>query len=206
MNDAWAAALTDGQVFLHSIEDDTEQVRRFPVNKSQETPIVNVAMAGDFLILIDKNGILKYYLIEDNAIICEHKPENAIKKVFPNQSGTRAICVDGTGNGYLYNPVEDSSIFVPNFAPETHHVLWDIDDPNLFVTVDKQKMQTYLFKPLTMDGPQIVHLPEYLKLEEVEKNKAGIVTYLDADLKPLILKSGFVFSSATSDGIRGQYL
>jgi hypothetical protein len=46
-------------------------------------------------------------------------------------------------------------------------------------------------------------LPEYLKLEEVEKNKAGVVTYLDRDLKPLILKNGFVFSSSGSDGIRG---
>lgn len=97
-------------------------------------------------------------------------------------------------------------IFVPNFQGETHSVLWDIDEANLFVTVDNEKMQTYLFKPLSLDGAQIVHLPEYLKLEEVEKNKAGIVTFLDRDLKPLILKNGFVFSSARSDGIRGQYL
>jgi hypothetical protein len=33
MNEAWAAALTEGQVFLHSIEDDTEQMRKFPANK-----------------------------------------------------------------------------------------------------------------------------------------------------------------------------
>lgn len=73
MNEAWAAALTDGQVFLHSIEDDQEQMRKFPVNKQQETAITNVAMAGDFLIMIDAQGKLKYYLIEDNAVICEHK-------------------------------------------------------------------------------------------------------------------------------------
>lgn len=163
-------------------------------------------MAGDFLIMLDQQGKLKYYLIEDNSIICEHKTQNPITKVFPNQSGTRCICVDSTGNGYLYNPVEDSMIFVPNFQGETHSVLWDIDEANLFVTVDHEKMQTYLFKPLSLDGAQIVHMPEYLKLEEVEKNKAGIVTYLDRDLKPLILKGGFVFSSARSDGIRGQYL
>lgn len=53
MNESWAAALTDGQVFLHSIEDDTEQMRKFPVNKQAETPIVNVEMAGDFMIMID---------------------------------------------------------------------------------------------------------------------------------------------------------
>lgn len=181
-------------------------MRKFPVNKQQEAAIVNVAMAGDFMIMVDKTGVLKYYLIEDNAIVCEHRSENPVVKVFPNQSGTRCICVDTTGHGYLYNPIEDTMIMVPNFQPETHNVLWDIDESNLFVTVDRQKMQTYLFKPLSLDGPQIVHLPEYLKLDEVEQNKAGIITYLDADLKPLILKAGFVFSSAMSDGIRGQYL
>ena len=42
--------------------------------------------------------------------------------------------------------------------------------------------------------------------DEVDKNKPGIITYLDRDLKPLILKNGFVYSSAKSDGIRGQFL
>ena len=51
MNEQWAAALIEGQVFLHQIEDDREQMRKFPHNKAQETPISNVAMAGDFLLL-----------------------------------------------------------------------------------------------------------------------------------------------------------
>lgn len=90
-------------------------MRKFPINKAQETPIVNVAIAGDFLLMIDANGKLKYYLIEDNSIICEHKTQNQIVKVFPNPSGTRCICIDNTGNGYLYNPIDDSMIFIPNF-------------------------------------------------------------------------------------------
>jgi len=30
MNDQWTAALTDGQVFLHMIDDDTVQMIKFP--------------------------------------------------------------------------------------------------------------------------------------------------------------------------------
>jgi hypothetical protein len=41
-------------------------------------------MAGDFLVMIDSNGKMKYYLIEDNQIVCEHKSQNPIVKVFPN--------------------------------------------------------------------------------------------------------------------------
>jgi len=116
MNDQWAAALTEGQVFLHQLEDDVEQMRKFPHNKQQEVAIVNVAMAGDFLLMIDAQGKLKYYLINDNATILEHRSDNPIVNVFPNQSGTKCICMDNTGNGYLFNPVDDSMLFVPNFS------------------------------------------------------------------------------------------
>lgn len=181
-------------------------MRKFPHNKTQETPIINVEMAGDFLIMVDANGKLKYYLIDDNATICEHKSQNPIVKVFPNHSGTKCICMDNTGNGYLYNPIDDSSIFVPNFSSKTNNVLWDIEDQSLFVTVDSEKMQCYLFTGTSLEGSQIIHLPEYLKLDEVDKNKQGVVTFVDRDLKPIILKNGFVYSYARQDGIRGQYL
>jgi len=92
---------------------------------------------------------------------------------------------------------------IPNFSATTLKVLWDLDDGNLFITIDADKMNTYLFVPLSLDGPSILHLPEYLKLEEVDKQKPGVITYLDKDLKPIILKGGFVYSYARADGIRG---
>lgn len=51
-----------------------------------------------------------------------------------------------------------------------------------------------------------MHLPEYLKLDEVDKSKPGVITFLDKDLKPIILKGGFVYSHARTEGVRGQYL
>lgn len=95
---------------------------------------------------------------------------------------------------------------IPNFSPDTINVLYDLDDRNLFVTVDKDKINTYLFVPLSLEGPQIIMLPEYLKLDEVDKSKSGVITYIDKDLKPIVLKGGFVYSYSRSDGVRGQYL
>ena len=72
-------------------------------------------MAGEFLLMVDAKGVLKYYLIADNSTILEHSSANPIVKVFPNMSGTKCVCVDDTGNGYLFSPVDDSMLTIPNF-------------------------------------------------------------------------------------------
>jgi len=82
-------------------------------------------------------------------------------------------------------------------------VLWDIEDQNLFVTVAGDMMHTYIYLPLSLDGPQILHLPEFLRLDEVDKPKPGVVTQIDKDMKPMILKDGYVYSNTRADGIRG---
>ena len=205
MNDEWTAVLSEGKVTLHLIEDNKGNDRRFP-QTDQDKPVSFISLIDSFLLLVDTLGKLKYYLIEDNTIISEHRSTNPVVKVFPNKKGTKCVCIDNTGNGYVFCPVDDTMHFIPNFSAGTENVLWDLEDPNIFVTVDREKMQTYLYIPLSLDGTQILHLPEYLKLEEIEKTKPGVITYVDKDLKPIILKGGFVYSHAKTDGIRGQFL
>lgn len=43
-------------------------------------------------------------------------------------------------------------LFIPNFSAGTENVIWDLEDPNSFVTVDKDKMQSYLYIPLSLDA------------------------------------------------------
>jgi len=90
--------------------------------------------------LLDVAGKLRFYLLEDNQVITEHKSQNPVVKVFPNRKGTKCICIDNTGGGYLFNPVDSSMLFIPDFSASTTSVLWDLEDPNIFVTVDKEKM------------------------------------------------------------------
>jgi len=49
-------------------------------------------------------------------------------------------------------------------------------------------------------------MPEYLKLDEIDKEKPGVVTLIDKDMTPVILSDGYIYSSTRVDGIRGQYL
>lgn len=103
--------------------------------------------------MVDAEGKMQYYLIEDEAFVLEHKGQNPLKKVFPNRAGTRCVCIDTTGNGYLFNPVDESVLLIPNFPASTTRVLWDLDDQNLFITCDKEKMHTYLYVQLSLEGP-----------------------------------------------------
>lgn len=201
MNEQWTAVLSDGVVTLHQIEGSQQDDFKLP--QSSQSPIIQMFIVDAFLILLDGAGKLMYYLIEDQALLVEHQEQNQIVKVFPNRKGTRIVCLDNTGQGTFYNPITDSSIMIPNFSSETKNVLFDLDDRNLFITVDADKMSTYLFCSISLDGPCILHLPEYLKLDEVDKPKPGVITYIDKDLKPIILKNGFVYSYSRSDGIRG---
>lgn len=65
--------------------------------------------------MLDSKGKLMYYLIEDQAPLIEYDAENPFVNCFPNSMGTRCVLVDNTGNGTLYNPIDNSSIMIPNF-------------------------------------------------------------------------------------------
>jgi WD repeat-containing protein 19 len=126
--------------------------------------------------------------------------------------------MDNTGSGYLYNPVNDQSIMLPNFSANTEKIIWDLEDPNVFCSVETEKIQTYIYFPFSLEGATVVHLQEYLKLEgllksynlfmliDIDQLSMGVVTKIETDLKPIILKNGYVFCHSKSEGIRGQHL
>jgi len=163
-------------------------------------------MTEEFLIMIDKAGRLKYFLAEDSTMVAEFRPENPIEKVFPNHHGTKCICIDSTGCGYLYNPADDSIALIPNFSSTVKNVVWDLESPTIFATVENMKMNTYMYLATSLDGPTIVHLPWYNRIEEVFSNAEGVVTKISDDLNPIILKSGYTYSHSKSEGMKGDYL
>ena len=63
-----------------------------------------------------------------------------------------------------------------------------------------------MYLQLSLEGPTIVHLPEFLKLEDVDKNLMGVQTEIERGLSPIILKGGYILSHSKTEGIQGQYL
>lgn len=71
MNNTWTAVLSEGKVSLHQIEDDSQRDLKFPENAS-DPPILQIALADMFLLMVDASGKLTYYYIDDQAFILEH--------------------------------------------------------------------------------------------------------------------------------------
>jgi len=206
-NSRWAAVLSEKRCVLHEIEPVPGQPvdeRKFPTTET-EKGIVSIALTEEFLLLLDEAGKLRYYYIDANAVIAELKPENPIVKIFPNESGTKCVYIDSTGCGFLYNPVNGSSLTLPNFSANTEKVLWDIDNQNLFCTFEREKILTYLYVQYSLEGSTVIHLPEYTTFNEIETHAEGNVTPISPETKPVMLKSGYVFCHS-KEGLKGMYL
>lgn len=209
LNDKWTAVLSEGKVTLHFIEAERNgghsDDRKFPQYDSDQ-PIASIHLTDEFLIMTDIAGKLKYYFIEENQVISEFNPENPIERVFPNRSGTKCVCIDNTGCGYLYNPVDDSMALIPNFSSTVTKAIWDVTHPNMFITYDKGRLNTYLYMQTSLDGPTILHLSRFNNMEDIDKNNQGVETQIHRDLTPILLKNGYIYTHSPSEGIHGEYL
>ena len=207
LSSKWVAVLADGKCVAFLIEQQKEgQEMRFPSNE-KEKQISKIELINDFLYMIDSSGKVSIvYLDGGSKPIAEYKPENPIIKIFPNHYGTKAICIDNTGCGILYNPVNDSTIMLPNFNVTIESILLDIEDQNVFITFGSENVQVYLCCLNALEGPQVIHVPDYSKIEEVENNSMGSIAKLESGMKPLIIKNGYLFCLSKTEGLKGFYL
>lgn len=163
LNKDYAAVLCEGLVTLHLIEPQSQmdqQRKIFPEREDTQHQCSCCVLTRDFLIFGTNTGSLEYFYIPEWVMLSgsEHRHEVAIKKVFPNTPGTRVIFIDVNNEGFLYNPVTAHVIKIPEFSSTTTTVLWDSADWGVFIAVDTNEFSTYVYSPLTINGPQISKL------------------------------------------------
>jgi len=158
LNTNFAAALSDGVVQLHRIEDKEQQFKVFPDKDGGEHDITCIAMTNDFLIYGSSQGSLVYWLLSTTSagsVVNEFRHPVGIRKAFPNPAGTRCIIVDDAHSAHVINPVNDQSIEIPDFPGSADYVLWDSADPGVFVVADARTFSTYMYCPASIDGPTV---------------------------------------------------
>lgn len=151
LNQTHACVLIEGRVYLHPIERNDGKTTIFP-RKEDDKTITSASIVGNFLIYAHSNGRLQYYSLLDGTEVNEYKHENGIKRCFPNQEGTRVVLIDTTGSAWLYNPVNDDCIGIPNFPLGADRVLWDTVDASVFAASDGNHFYTFVYTQVEVGG------------------------------------------------------
>ena len=178
---------------------------QFPSNT--EGRINCISLTPQFLIMVDSNSKIIFFMIEEAQIVREFRFESPITSVYPNFSGTRVIAVDVTGSGFLYSPVNDVCLSIPNFSSKCRKVIFDKTDHNFFVTVELEKVLGYLYCPVTLFGAVVEPVRELLSVEDLNNELREAVTIVEKGNRPLIVCNGILFCHSENQGtIRGNFL
>uniref|UniRef100_A0A7S3LUV7 WD repeat-containing protein 19 n=1 Tax=Palpitomonas bilix TaxID=652834 RepID=A0A7S3LUV7_9EUKA len=160
LNRDYAAVLCQGRVQVHPLDANTSMESTVFPEKEGEVDVTCIATTPEFLIYGTKKGVVAFVSLADMAMVNEYKHECGIKKVFPNPAGTRMVFIDETSAGFIYNPVNDHKIPVPDFRSTTEKIMWDSADWGVFVALDKGTnermiLTTYVYSPMSLHGPTI---------------------------------------------------
>ena len=162
----YAAVLFEDKVQLHLVDgceegEESRQSRLFP-GPDGKGGITCCELTPDFLIYGTEQGGIHFFFLEEWQMVSEYKHEAGIRLLSPDPSGTRLLFTDEKGDGYVYTPLDDSLIEIPDMGAGTRGLLWDQSplDRGVFATFDGSKLHGYLFLRDSMYGPQCESLRE----------------------------------------------
>ena len=196
LNDNYLSVLCEGKVHLIDLKNDTT-LKIFPI-KDTEDIIHYICMTDDYLIYSDSNGRVKIFSIEDNcSCIGDYKFDHIIKKIYPNDNGTKYICIDELGSVFVYSPVNETVLQLYDKLPgDFNRALWDKIDQNVFIGINKSNNMVYSFNLIlnSLNGPYIRTLREVYDLDDLEEEKMSsakvAVTKVDSGCYPFLLENG----------------
>ncbi|XP_053560025.1 WD repeat-containing protein 19 [Bombina bombina] len=163
LNSDYAAALFEGKVQLHLIENESSDVqeeretRLFPTT-DEKCRILCHVLTGDFLIYATDTGLIKYFYLEDWQYVNEYRHTASVKKIFPDITGTRLVFIDEKTDGFVYCPLNDSVYEIPNFSPAIKGILWEHwpMDTGVFCAYDEDKVYAYVLHNDTIQGSKVI--------------------------------------------------
>jgi WD repeat-containing protein 19 len=82
----------------------------------------------------------------------------AVTRIFPQPVGSKLVFEDDGKNVYMFNPVNDICLPLPQYTGTVENVFWDMADANLFAILDGSQCYTFLYNALSIAGPTIKHL------------------------------------------------
>jgi WD repeat-containing protein 19 len=153
-----------------------------------------VSLTKDFLILLDSQGRIKYYNIEDDVFILESKSDLNIIKMYANKSGTRLVAIDSKGLGYLFEPSSEAFRQIADFPEKVERVCWDIRNNNEFVAISNDRYYTFIISKKNIFGRVVAAVREAIDLAKASEGEGELsCTVISKSNKTINLNDGMIY-------------
>ncbi|CAD7950767.1 unnamed protein product, partial [Amoebophrya sp. A25] len=206
-----AATFIDGKISLNRLPGSPDDRERLG-NSHNETQLFQKKslaplVAGEFLLYVSLPNIIVHYSLSDFSEVNEYRHSIAVKAIFPNQLGTRAAVLDTSGNLFVYSPVSDETVPVPQAPQHVKELLWDVVDTNAFVLSDSNNnLYAYYYMPNYMGGAIVRRLSEEYTFDMKSKSLESKGPDFEAmavptDNKLLLLYDGKAISQSAMGGL-----
>lgn len=102
-------------------------------------------------------GKIVYFYLEVFNHSTEYSHTNGIKQIFLDANGTQLCFVDEKHDLYIYDPINENVIPVPDAPDSAEGVIWDqnIYERSIFAVYNKNFIATYVFVKYHVDGNSI---------------------------------------------------
>ncbi|XP_045115021.1 WD repeat-containing protein 19-like isoform X2 [Portunus trituberculatus] len=180
VNADYASVLYEGKIQFHLLEgetgeDEEREARLFPDPDHADMHITDHALTADFLVYSTDTGGLFFFFIEDWQMVGDYRHTAEITSIYAEPSGRRIVLVDSKGEGYLYNPVNDDLLEVPQFPGSCHGCLWENSpsDRHMFTLFDEKQLYTYIYHQEHIKG----HHLELIGMTKFPSSQVPLLLY-----------------------------
>lgn len=99
-------------------------------------------------------GRIVYFYLEVFNHSTEYSHSNGIKQIYLDSNGTQMCFIDDKHDVYVYDPINESVIPVPDCPDSVEGIVWDqnIFERFVFIVYNKTTIITYVFVKYHVDG------------------------------------------------------
>ncbi|OON22984.1 WD domain, G-beta repeat protein, partial [Opisthorchis viverrini] len=117
----------------------------FPDPKLEVGMVTAFQLTENFLIYGTSTGHLFYFHLDDWVHLDEFHHSRSIVSLFTSPSSTRVAVIDDVGGAFIYNPLMNNAIELPDFPASITRILWDLGEKEnpLLVACDDTRMTVY---------------------------------------------------------------
>lgn len=162
-NELALALLTDGRVFVHSMDRERANGAWLPKSKA---PATAIALLDGFALLCSADGTLQMFKLPDCSLVASVEHSSPITRLVaqPLGHGIDTILLDKQGNWYMFMPLSER-LFSLSLPKTIEHVAWATrsvkdTESTYYVASSSASMHLYAFVEHSIHGPMNLPLGE----------------------------------------------